>query len=73
MIEEKFSVRNQGPLECTDKQRYDVFVCVKLLWPSEFTKSTQNFKFDQVSNQKILNGKKWSSLVITLIYSPMYT
>ena len=31
MIEEKFGVRNQGPLECTDKQRYDVFVCVKLL------------------------------------------
>ena len=31
MIEEKFGVRNQGPLKCTDKQRYDVFVCVKLL------------------------------------------
>ena len=30
-IEEKFGVRNQGPLKCTDKQRYDVFVCVKLL------------------------------------------
>ena len=53
MIEEKFGIRNQGPLKCTDKQRYDVFVCVKLLWPSEFTKSTQNFNFDQVSNQKI--------------------
>ena len=53
--EEKSQFSNQGPFKWPDKQRYEMCLCVKLVWPSMCTKThPKNIKCDQLGNQKDL-------------------